>query len=194
MSTSLNAWFKREILAHQDALNAYLFVRWRRPGTADLRQDVYLRVYEAARIERPALPMHFLIATARNLIVDRWRRTKGVSFENIAYPEEFDDLGLEVLLDEISPERNVEGRQQLERLVQAFHRLPPKCAEATWLIRVDCLRYHTVATRLGIGVTMVEKHVYKGMRRLTEIMAAENSLEGLRAVAAEDSAPDPCTH
>ena len=77
MDESLDTWFAREILAHEAPLVRYLTRMWpRRDEIHDLRQETYLRVYEAAAKERPRSAKAFLFTTARHLLVDRMRRQR----------------------------------------------------------------------------------------------------------------------
>ena len=75
---------------------------------------------------------------------------------------------LNVLVDEVSPERWSSGRQTLKRLAEAFDLLPDRCREVVWLRRVDELSHKEVAVRLGISEKTVEKHIAKGMRLLAQ--------------------------
>lgn len=164
MDDRLDAWFTREILVHEDALVRYLQRAWRdRDETHDLRQETYARVYEAAGRQLPASPKSFLFATARHLMTDRLRRGRVVSIETMG------DLdALNVLVDEVSPERRLDARQVLKQLAQAFDRLPGRCREVIWLRRVEELSQKEVAVRLGISQKTVEKHVAKGVRLIAE--------------------------
>jgi RNA polymerase sigma factor (sigma-70 family) len=160
----LKTWFAREILAHEAALVRYLNRTWpRRDEILDLRQEIYIRVYEAAGRARPTAPKSFLFTTARHLMTDRVRRSRIVSIEAIG------DLGASsVLVDEVSPERRLDARQELKRLTWALNLLPPKCREVVWLRRVDEISQKEVAQRLGISERTVESHVLKGMRLLAD--------------------------
>lgn len=164
MDDPLDAWFTREILVHEDALVRYLQRAWRdRDETHDLRQETYARVYEAAGRQLPASPKSFLFATARHLMTDRLRRGRVVSIETMG------DLdALNVLVDEVSPERRLDARQVLKQLAEAFDRLPGRCREVVWLRRVEELSQKEVAVRLGISQKTVEKHVAKGVRLIAE--------------------------
>src|SRR5690606_5997596 len=72
MGTALDNWFVEEILVHEDALLRYLRRHWpRHDEVHDLRQELYVRVYEAAARSLPAQPKAFLFASARHLMVDR---------------------------------------------------------------------------------------------------------------------------
>jgi RNA polymerase sigma-70 factor (ECF subfamily) len=160
MNESLDAWFASEILVHEQALMYYLRRCWpQRDELHDLRQEVYVRVYEAAAKALPTAPKSFLFATARHLMADRVRRSRVVSIEAVG-----DFESLNVLVDEITPERWFSGRQILKRLAEAFDLLPDRCRQVVWLRRVEELSQKEVAMRLGISEKTVEKQVAKGMR------------------------------
>ena len=162
MDEPLDTWFKREILAHEASLVRYLFRTWpHRQEVFDLRQDVYVRVYEAAAKARPQAPKSFLFATARHLMTDRVRRKRIVSIDAVG------DLdALNVMVEDISPEQHISAHEELRRLAEAIDQLPPRCREVVWLRRVDELAQKDVAFRLGITQKVVEKHVMKGMKLL----------------------------
>jgi RNA polymerase sigma-70 factor (ECF subfamily) len=164
MPAALDAWFASEILIHEEALLHYLRRAWpRQDEVHDLRQEVYIRVYEAAGKQRPLQPRAFLFSTARHLLIDRVRRGRVVSIEPVG---DFEPMN--VLIDEVSPERWCAGRQVLMRLTQALDRLPDRCREVVWLRRVEDLSQKEVAVRLGITEKTVEKHLAKGMRLMAD--------------------------
>ncbi|WP_051414352.1 RNA polymerase sigma factor [Pseudoxanthomonas suwonensis] len=165
MSTEFDDWFAREVLAHERALVHYLQRCWpHRDELHDLRQEVYVRIYEAAARSRPTAPKAFLFATARHLMADRARRGRVVSIEPVG---DFDSSNV-YLIDEVSPERWTGTRQALRRLVEALDRLPGRCREVVWLRRVEELSQKEVAQRLGISGRTVEKHLAKGMRLIAD--------------------------
>lgn len=158
----INAWFKREILAHGDSLLRYLLRAWpNRQDAYDLRQDAYVRVYRAASKSRPKNPKSFLFATARNLLVDQARRRRCVAICALTDPG-----AINLMIDEISSERRAGAAQELELLAGAFDLLPPRCRNTVWLRRVDNLSQKEVATQLGVAQKTVEMHLTKGMRLL----------------------------
>lgn len=166
MDEPLEAWFAREILEHEDALVRYLTRKWPDPNDIhDLRQDIYIRVYEAAGRARPQSAKSFLFTTARNLMSDRVRRQRIVSIEAIG-----DSDFLNVLVDEISPEQAFGARQELKRLSQAFDRLPPRCREVVWLRRVVEMPQRDIARRMGITVKTVERQASIGLRMLADYL------------------------
>lgn len=164
MDNALDAWFVREILVHEAALVQFLRRSWPQADDVhDLRQEVYVRVYEAAAKALPQQPKSFLFATTRHLMTDRLRRGRVVSIEPAG-----DFESLNVLVDEVSPEHRLGARQILKRLAEALDRLPGRCREIVWLRRVEELPQKEVAARLGISEKAVEKQIAKGMRLLAE--------------------------
>lgn len=186
MDEPLDIWFKREILAHEASLVRYLYRTWRnRQEVFDLRQDVYVRVYEAAAKTRPLAPKSFLFATARHLMTDRIRRKRIVSIDAVG------DLDvLNVMIEDISPEQRTSAHQELRRLAEAIDDLPRKCREAVWLRRVDDVPQKEVAVRLGISQKTVEKHVMKGMKLLAAALfrtESGQSEESARSAAQKET-------
>jgi RNA polymerase sigma-70 factor (ECF subfamily) len=127
----------------------------------DLRQDIYVRVYESARGTLPTSPKAFLFTTARNLMTDRVRRSRVVFIDST---QDFE--GLNVLIDEISPERRVSARQELRKLATAFDSLSEKCRNVVWLRRVEGLSQRETAQRLGLDEGAVESQLGRGVRVL----------------------------
>jgi RNA polymerase sigma-70 factor (ECF subfamily) len=167
---SLDTWFKREILVHEAALLRYLNRVWSwRDEIHDLRQEVYIRVYEAAKKSRPAAAKPFLFATARNLMADRLRRGRIVSIEAIGDPD-----ALNVMINEVSPERHLSAWQELKRVSHALNRLPPRCREIVWLRKVDQLSNKQVAQHLGVSVRTVESQILKGMHLIGDALFGRN--------------------
>ena len=174
MDESLDSWFKREILVHEKSLVRYLLRSWpNRQEVPDLRQDSYVRVYEAAKKSRPQSPKSFLFAIARNLMADHIRRRRIVAIDAVG------DLdALNVLIDTVSSEHRASAHQELRRLAEAVNRLPPRCREAVWMRRVDDLPQKEVAILLGITQKTVEKHVMKGMKLLAQAFSESEPVEG----------------
>ena len=169
MDEHVDAWFAREILVHEDALLRYLRRCWSHADDIhDLRQEAYVRVYEAARRERPHQPKSFLFTTARHLMADRLRRGRIVSIEVVG---DFESLNVPV--DEAGPERRHDARQSLRRLAEAFDRLPDRCRAVVWLRKVEELPQKEVARRLGVAEKTVEKQVAKGARLIADYMFGE---------------------
>jgi RNA polymerase sigma-70 factor (ECF subfamily) len=159
-------WFAREILPLESALMQFLQHNWRnRNDIADLRQDVYARVFEAALKEIPEKPRQFLFTTARNLLIDRVRRSHVVPIEAVT------DLdALSIAMDAPGPDRTTIARDELRRVQAALDRLPPRCREAVVLRRVEGLSRKEIALRMDIAEDTVTEHLIKGMRLLASTL------------------------
>ncbi|HEY0859481.1 MAG TPA: sigma-70 family RNA polymerase sigma factor, partial [Pseudoxanthomonas sp.] len=98
---------------------------------------------------------------------------------------------INVLIDEVSPERWCGGRQVLKRLADAFDRLPDRCREVIWLRRVEELPQKEVASRLGISEKTVEKHVAKGIRLIAEHFYGGGGTRTRARQALQDAGKEP---
>ena len=170
-SDALDCWFVEDVLPLEPALMRLLRRYWRRADDVpDLRQEVYMRVYEgAARDGLPSATAAYVFRTARNLLIDQARRARVVSFDLVAELEELP----EAPRDEWSPERIAAARAELRLLERALEALPPRCREVVSLRRIDGLSQKDIAARLGIAEGTVEKHVTLGMRALAETLAGQ---------------------
>lgn len=157
----------QNVLPLEPMLTRFLQRNWRNEAEiADLRQEAYARVYEAACRELPLQAKSFLFQTTRNLIIDRLRRQSVVCLETMA---DFDWLN--VSDDKPSSEANVAARQELRLLQAALDDLPPRCRQIVLMRKVEGLSQKEVAGRMGVAVDTVENQVAKGMRLLAQAMS-----------------------
>lgn len=162
----IDAWFMREVLPLEPLLMRFLRRNWRSEADLpDLRQELYVRLYESARAALPLQTRPFVLRAARNLLINHVRRGRIVSIEAMA---ELDSLNLAV--DTITPEQQVSAREELRQLQSGLERLPPRCREVVMLRRIEGLSQREVAARMGVGEDTVEKHMSYGMRALTDFM------------------------
>ncbi len=167
----LDAWFIKEVLPLEATLVRFLQHNWRNDSDiVDLRQEVYVRVCEAAVRQVPEHPRQFVFTTARNLLIDRVRRERVIPIEAV---EDLDALG--IAIDDPGPERTVIARETLRRLQAAIARLPARCREAVVLKQVNGLTRREVAIRMGVSDKMVTEHLTNGMRALADILFGETS-------------------
>jgi RNA polymerase sigma factor (sigma-70 family) len=171
---ALDKWFMAEILPHEAALVRYLHRAWRNHAEIpDLRQEIYIRIYESAAKGRPHAPKSFLFATARNLLADKARRERVVSIDCI---QDLDVLN--TLIDDISPERRYAARQELRRTAAAFDSLSDKHRAVIWLCRVEGLSQKEAARRLRINEGTLESRLCRGLRALAEAAFGEDLAGG----------------
>ena len=162
MDKALQTWFKQEIVVHEEALMRFLRRSWHRDPEEihDLRQETYVRVFQAAAKQRPTHPRAFLFRTAKHLLTDLIRRQRVITIDTVG------DLDALNIVDDMSAERGAAAHQELRTLAVAFDSLPPRCRATVWMRRVEALPQKEVAARLGVTQKMVEKHLAAGMKRL----------------------------
>lgn len=163
---AVDRWFVDKILPQEGELTQYLRRRWRNQAEIpDLRQEIYVRIYEAATQCIPDAARPFMFTTARNLLIDRARRAQIVSIETV-----MDIDGLNIAHDQPDPERNAMGREMLRLMQTAINHLPPRCREVVMLRKVHGLAQRDVARRMGISEGTVENQVAKGIRLIVDMM------------------------
>jgi RNA polymerase sigma factor (sigma-70 family) len=135
-----------------------------------LAQEVYARVYEAAREKIPQPVKPFVFTTARNLLIDRARHERVVPIEAMA---DLEALG--VAVDMPGPDRSVMAQDELRRLQAALDRLPPRCREVVVLGRIEGLSGREISERLGIGASTVYEHLAHGMSALADILFGDDA-------------------
>lgn len=179
MKRPLERWFATEILPHEAALMRYLRRAWSRAADVpDLRQETYARVYESAGKALPRHPKAFLFTTARNLMVDRLRRERVVSID---YSQDLASLNFPV--DELTPDRRLNARQELQRLAEAFGRLSETARSVIWLRRVEGLSQREAAQRLGLQEGALESHMGRGLRIMADALLGSASETDVGAVS-----------
>jgi RNA polymerase sigma factor (sigma-70 family) len=165
----VDAWFVREVLSLEPILMQFLRRNWSNASDiADLRQEVYVLVYEAARRRIPDPAKPFVLTIARNLIINRVRRAQIIPIEAVA---DLETLG--VAVDAPGPDRVAMAREALRRVQDALDHLPPRSREVVVLKQVDGLSRREIAARMGISGDTVKWHLAQGMRALADILYGE---------------------
>lgn len=175
--SDLEAWFVNEVLPLEATLMKFLRRNSRNAADiADLRQEVYVRVYEAARQQIPDSAKAFVLTTARNLLINHVKRKQVVAIDAVA------DLdSLEIAIDEPGPDRAVMAREELCRLQEAIDALPRRSREAVVLKQVEGLSRREIASRMGVGEETVKRHLTNGMRALADMLYSGASDLGRKA-------------
>ena len=164
----------RPVEAHgNQELRERLFSRYRAPllkffarrtahaGDAeDLAHDVLHRMLQRDDLDGVDKIDAFIFATARNLLRDRARRTE-VRHRNQADLETLAS-GVEVL----SPERVIQGRQDLAAVMAALEELDPKPRDMFILHRLDGMKQREIAEAYGLSVSSVEKYLKTAFRHV----------------------------
>jgi RNA polymerase sigma-70 factor (ECF subfamily) len=168
-ASDLGVWFIREVFPLEAALMQFLQRYWRNESDlADLRQDVYVRIYEAAKTARPNPVKPFLFTVARHIVIDKVRKEQVVPIEAVS-----DMDVLNIAVDAPGPERTTASRDELRRLQLAINSLSPRYREAVVLAQVEGLSAQEIAARMGISISAVSHYLKRGIRTLADILYAE---------------------
>jgi len=162
----LDAWFVREVLPLEASLMQFLSRNWQdKSEVEDFCQDVYVKVYETARNDRPKSVRPFVFAIARNLLIDRVRRAQIVPIETAVDLE-----AMNIAAEEPGAERSAIARDELRNVQTALDHLPRRCREAVMLRKVEGLSLREIAARMGISQNTVHAHLVEGSALLADIL------------------------
>jgi RNA polymerase sigma-70 factor (ECF subfamily) len=160
----LKRWFCDEVLPLEPSLTRFLNRHWRDRGEiADLRQDIYEAALNGASKGLPAHAAAYVFTIARNIIINRAKRARIVSFDQVA---DVEALGLPA--DLLHTERHLDARDALRRTAEGMAALPPRCREVVRLRKVEGLSTREAAVRMGVGIDTIERQLVLGLRALTD--------------------------
>lgn len=100
----------------------------------------------------------FLYRTCRNIAVDVKRRAQ-VRQKHVDVVAHSGSS-----IDELAPERIVDGERDLKVVSQALWEMPQKRRKILIMSRFDGLSYAEIARREGLSETVVRKHISKALR------------------------------
>lgn len=149
-------------------LVAYLLRRGRDEAEAeDAAQEAFVRFHRAGHdLAAPdARPLLFVIA--RNIQLDRWKAAGREAARRLSDDVHDLDAGPRALAsDTPAADQRLIGRQNLAAAAAVIRALPPRTRDAFLLHRFEALTYRQIAGRLGVSVSMVEKHIAEALRQL----------------------------
>jgi RNA polymerase sigma-70 factor (ECF subfamily) len=151
----------------------------------DIVQETFILSYAASRKKKIDSPRAFMMQTAKNIALNVTKRADHKQHFS------FDDL-----LDEdfTAHSENVEDRYQSEEMFVYFCRaiaeLPVDCRRVFILKKVYGLSQVEIAERFGISVSMVEKHVAKGMAMTGKYMVTQGYWDESELVSSSEGQSD----
>jgi RNA polymerase sigma factor (sigma-70 family) len=128
----------------------------------DMVQDVFARLVARDSTEPVEHLGGYVLKTASSVLTD-WARRRSSR-----------GAGLQVAFDsdlhggnEIDPERVLDGKQTLHAATAALLALPERTRTVFILRRLEGLKFQDIASRLGISVSAVEKHMVRAIHHLS---------------------------
>lgn len=149
-------------LEHRKVLAAYLAQRLLRvEDVEDILQETIANVLQ---VEDPSLiraPKSYFFIVARNLVS---RQLQANAKEML---HEIEDMDLNAIPgDDISLEQQIDGQLQFRAFVKAVSQLPAQCRKVFLLRKIYGWPHKKIASRLGISISTVERHITIALSRL----------------------------
>ena len=148
------------------ALRRYFLRRAAAGEVDDLVQEVFVKLQARGATTEIENLERYLFRTAASVLADR-RRQPGWRW---GAQEDLD--GASGMVDEVSPERIVIGREALGAIVSALEELPPRSAQAFFLVRFEQMTQEEAARQMGISVKAVEELMRRAFRLLRAKMGS----------------------
>jgi RNA polymerase sigma factor (sigma-70 family) len=146
---------------HRELLNFLTRQVKDRDTAIDLAQESCARVLSAQHAGQAVLDMRALLyRTARNLLIDQHRRAEVRRHDDL---DTLPEAQLPAAPRHLQPEEALASQQGVRAYLATIETLPPRCREAFVLHVFDELSHAQIARHMGISVSMVEKHVVRGM-------------------------------
>jgi RNA polymerase sigma-70 factor (ECF subfamily) len=129
----------------------------------DAVQDVWLRAHRHLDANEVDNVPAYLFQTAQSVLMDRARRGRvraegrHETIQDIHHP-----------VEGLTPERVLMGKEAVARISAVLEAMPERTRDIFVLHRFENISYGEVASRMGISVSAVEKHIMKALRILTD--------------------------
>lgn len=181
------AWIARDIIPHEGAIRKWLARRWSHViDVEDVIQDAYCRIANLASVDHIENPGGYFHRTASAVVTDHMRRAGIINFTSMTQIEWSNVIDGEPL-----PDRNLETRQEFERVTGLLAMLSDTCRKVIELRRIEGLSRKETAERLGVSENDVKNHLVRGLQKITGAMAeqdARSSGDALATVERKDEA------
>ncbi|WP_417625207.1 RNA polymerase sigma factor [Paremcibacter congregatus] len=143
---------------YNDPLIRYLTIRLRSRQDADeVAQEAYIRLLRRDNLDDIDCFQSFLFRTATNISIDLQRQR---ARQNNNHEQ---SKNLFQTTDDITPERDLRGRQKLTALKTAVEKLPPKCREAFMLYKFNHMEYTEIALEMGLSTSSIRKYITRAL-------------------------------
>jgi RNA polymerase sigma-70 factor (ECF subfamily) len=150
---------------HRDLVRFAARLVGNRDNGEEVVQNTYLRLAgrsaDAVLIEHPKT---YIFAAARNAAVDFTARQNAEWLHRVDFDE------IDSLAHGDDPTAALHHRQRILRLAVVLNELPPACQTAFLLNKVEGRPHREIAHRLGVSVSMVEKHIMRALVHCRDLM------------------------
>jgi RNA polymerase sigma-70 factor (ECF subfamily) len=157
--------FKNLFDQHYDAVRNYIYYRSGDADMAtDIAQDAFLTLWEKQLGDGHANAKALVFRIAGNLFISHYRRQRKLTGIK---------LSLNPDVSTSSPDEQVMFSELKEKYERALLKMPEKQRIVFLMSRIDRMKYHEIAERLGLSQKAVEKRMSLAIRFLKEKMEVE---------------------
>ena len=148
------------------ALRRYFLKKVGPNEAEDLVQEVFLSLQVRGAGAEIDNVQGYLFRMAANALIRRRERRKW-DWANHDVLDEASEL-----YDEVSPERILMGKEEVEQLLEALQALPPHYREALFLHRFEEMSYAAIAARMKTTPKAVDHLIQRALKRILEMREA----------------------
>ncbi len=138
----------------------------------DLVQDIFFTIWEKANVlEIEVSPKAYLYQAVKNSCLNYKRHLNIKSSVEKELGKAINELEKQVYQNSESPYFSLLELEMDEKINDLIENMPEKCRRVFILSRFEHLKNREIATKLGISVKMVEKHISKALLILRRDLA-----------------------
>ena len=162
--------FDELYIQFSDKIYKYIYWQTKDPYLAeDFTGEVFTRLWKNWKRFKPDFSQAFLYRTAKNILIDYWRKNKNkkeVSLETSV------EQGIEPAYDENLIEE-IAKNNDIKELHEAIDKLPDNLKEVVVLRFIDDLPAREVGEIMGIAEGNVRVLQYRALKKLKEVIKNE---------------------
>lgn len=184
----VDRWFSSYVFPHERALLGLARSMTRNAETAqEVVQQAYVELITGDRWRRIENPRAYAMRAVRSVSGRLLRRTRIVPFDSFANMDEAGGID-----PNPSPHEMVSAKEQRRIILEAIADLPPQCRKVVELRRLKEMLPRQIAEEMGISLSMVEKHLARGMAKIADRISAcdPEAVRGARKDRADDASSE----
>jgi RNA polymerase sigma factor (sigma-70 family) len=153
--------------AHAGELHGFARRKVGRQDAEDVVQEAYLHLLQTGASARLEQPRAYLFRIAANIAVDAARKVKTRS----RYADD-EALFLGFVEAPVCPESEAVRTLEMRRFHASLAELPARCREAFVLNQIEGRTRAEIATKLGLSVRTVDRHIFKAFAHVRRRLQA----------------------
>ncbi|ESQ92582.1 sigma-70 family RNA polymerase sigma factor [Asticcacaulis benevestitus] len=162
----VDKWFRSNLFPHEAALMAVARKLTGNNETArELVQETYAVLLTGERWRGILNPRAYAMQAIRGISLKFIKRARVVPIDLVANMESVDQSDLGPSAYDV-----VSVKQRTQLILDAIEQLPPQCRKVVKMRRMKEMLPRQIAEELGISVSMVEKHLARGMVLIADVL------------------------